>query len=288
MLRLYILTQCVSLCEWNSSNIIKSFKKILLFDLCQIVWFLAKRFILCAGHWVFGHWAKPKWAAFLWKRLWSHCFGSAQQPTLPVTEPSRRFKCPADRNTSNTIKSFQKNILFDLCRFVWFLAKRLILCAGHWATAEIRHSYENDYGRIASAPLSNRHCQSQNQAEDSSVLRTEIHQIQSNPSKKSFVWFVLVCLISRAATHEFRSLSEAEVNRNVFLVQVSCGQKFIKYNQILPKKHSVWFVSICLISRAATYLLCRSLSFRSLSEVEVSGVTNQNSCSKTCARAACI
>jgi len=53
----------------------------------------------------------------------------------------------------------------------------------------MRHSYENDYGRIASAPLSNRHCQSQNQAEDSSALRTEIFQIESNHSNR------VLCLI---------------------------------------------------------------------------------------------
>ena len=57
--------------------------KNLLFDLCLFVWFLAKRLILYAGHWVFGHWAKSKW-----------------------TEMYFLFKCPADRNTSNTIKSF--------------------------------------------------------------------------------------------------------------------------------------------------------------------------------------
>ena len=132
-----------------------------------------------------------------------------------------------------------------------------------------RHSYENDYGRIASAPLSNRHCQSQNQAEDSSVLRTEIHQIQSNPSKKTFC---LICVdlfdFSRSdssfvpvierqpkygipmktimvALLRLRSATDIASHRTKPKIQVSCEQKFIKYNQILPKNllfDLYWFV----------------------------------------------
>jgi hypothetical protein len=69
--------------------------------------------------------------------------------------------------------------------------------------------------------------------------------LQKNPS----VWFVLVCLISREATHEFRSLSVAEVNRCVFLVQVSCGQKYIKYNQIQSNPSKILLFYLCLFVR---------------------------------------
>ena len=78
----------------------------------------------------------------------------------------------------------------------------------------MRHSYENDYGRIASAPLSNRHCQSQNQAEDSSALRTEIFQIESNRSNRVFCLICCYLLdFSRSdsfSVMNFRLLSVAE------------------------------------------------------------------------------
>ena len=67
MLSLYIFTLCVSLCEWNTSNTIRYnqiFQKILLFDLCLFVWFLAQR-LMNSGRWaLLGERSrtKPKWA----------------------------------------------------------------------------------------------------------------------------------------------------------------------------------------------------------------------------------
>ena len=51
-------------------------------------------------------------------------FDYTQWPKMPKCG-IHIFQCPADRNISNENKSFKNVILFDLCLFVWFLAKRL-------------------------------------------------------------------------------------------------------------------------------------------------------------------
>ena len=199
MLRLYILTLCVSLCEWNSSNIIKSFKK----SFC----------LICIGLFDFS---RSDSSFMPVTERWLVVPVTERQPKW--TEMYFLFKCPADRNTSNTIKSFQKTFC--------------LICIGLFDFSRSDFSFMPVIERSWSEPK----CIS-----CSSVLRTEIHQIQSNiikSFKKSFVWFVLVCLISCEATHEFRSLS------------AGWGAKS--------------------------------------NQIEVSGDNNQNSCSKTCARAACV
>ena len=113
MLRLYILTLCVSLCEWNSSNIIKSFKK----SFC----------LICIGLFDFSR-SDSSFMPVIERWL-----------VVPVTERSRSEpKCISYSSVLRTeihqIKSNpSKNLLFDLYWFVWFLAQRFIFYAGHWA-----------------------------------------------------------------------------------------------------------------------------------------------------------